>query len=52
MTGNPRVVNTSTVLSRLQAVEFASTVGIQRRGNAIWGRLMTFSGLCTLLGGR
>jgi biofilm PGA synthesis N-glycosyltransferase PgaC len=49
VTGNPRVLNTRTVLARLQAVEFASTVGIQRRGNAIWGRLMTFSGLCTLL---
>ena len=49
VTGNPRVLNTRTLLTRLQAVEFASTVGIQRRGNAIWGRLMTFSGLCTLL---
>jgi len=49
VTGNPRVLNTRTLLTRLQAVEFASTVGIQRRGNTIWGRLMTFSGLCTLL---
>jgi biofilm PGA synthesis N-glycosyltransferase PgaC len=49
VTGNPRVLNTRTLLARLQAVEFASTVGIQRRGTAIWGRLMTFSGLCTLL---
>jgi poly-beta-1,6-N-acetyl-D-glucosamine synthase len=47
-TGNPRVLNTQTFLARLQAVEFSATVGIQRRGDAVWGRLMTFSGLCTL----
>ena len=41
VTGNPRVLNTSTVLARLQAVEFSSTVAVQRRGDAIWGRLMT-----------
>lgn len=49
VTGNPRVLNTRTVLSRVQAVEFSSTVGVHRRGDAIWGRLMTFSGLCTLI---
>lgn len=48
VTGNPRVLNTRTFLARLQAVEFSSTVGVQRRGDAIWGRLMTFSGLCTV----
>jgi biofilm PGA synthesis N-glycosyltransferase PgaC len=49
VTGNPRVLNTRTVLARLQAVEFSSTVGVLRRGEAVWGRLMTFSGMCTLL---
>jgi biofilm PGA synthesis N-glycosyltransferase PgaC len=49
VTGNPRVLNTGTVLASLQAIEFSATVGVQRRGDAIWGRLMTFSGLCTLL---
>lgn len=49
VTGNPRVLNTRTVLARVQAIEFSATVGVQRRGDAIWGRLMTFSGLCTLL---
>ena len=49
VTGNPRVLNTTTVLSRVQAIEFSATVGVQRRGDAIWGRLTTFSGLCTLL---
>jgi biofilm PGA synthesis N-glycosyltransferase PgaC len=49
VTGNPRVLNTRNVLSRLQAIEFSATVGIQRRGDAVWGRLMTVSGLCVLL---
>lgn len=48
VTGNPRVLNTRTVLARLQAIEFSSIVAVQRRGDAIWGRLMTFSGLCAL----
>src|SRR5206468_2685503 len=48
VTGNPRVLNTRTVLARLQAIEFTSTVGVQRRGDAVWGRLMTVSGLCVL----
>ena len=49
VTGNPRVLNTRSVLSRIQAIEFSATVGIQRRGDSVWGRLMTFSGLCTLI---
>lgn len=49
VTGNPRVLNTRNVLSRLQAIEFSATVGIQRRGDAVWGRLMTVSGLCALV---
>jgi biofilm PGA synthesis N-glycosyltransferase PgaC len=48
VTGNPRVLNTSTFFARLQAVEFSSSIGVQRRGDAVWGRLMTFSGLCAL----
>lgn len=49
VTGNPRVLNTRNVLSRLQAIEFSATVGIQRRGDAVWGRLMTVSGLCLMI---
>jgi biofilm PGA synthesis N-glycosyltransferase PgaC len=48
VTGNPRVLNTRTVLARLQAIEFSSIVSVQRRGDAAWGRLMTVSGLCVL----
>lgn len=49
VTGNPRVLNTVNSLASVQAVEFSSTVGILRRSHSLWGRLMTFSGLCTLL---
>ena len=49
VTGNPRVSNTRTVLARLQAIEFSASVGVQRRENAIWGRLTTVSGLCVML---
>jgi biofilm PGA synthesis N-glycosyltransferase PgaC len=49
VTGNPRVANTSTVLAKLQAIEFSATVSVLRRAQATWGRLMTFSGICTAL---
>jgi biofilm PGA synthesis N-glycosyltransferase PgaC len=49
VTGNPRVANTSTLLAKLQAIEFSATVSVLRRAQATWGRLMTFSGICTAL---
>jgi poly-beta-1,6-N-acetyl-D-glucosamine synthase len=49
VTGNPRVVNTTTLLAKLQAIEFSATVSVLRRAQATWGRLMTFSGICTAL---
>lgn len=48
VTGNPRVVNTDTVLTRLQAIEFASTVAVLRRAQASWGRINTVSGICVM----
>lgn len=48
VTGNPRVVNTDTILARLQAIEFASTVAVLRRAQAGWGRINTVSGTCVL----
>lgn len=48
VTGNPRVVNTDTVLARLQAIEFASTVAVLRRAQASWGRINTVSGICVM----
>jgi biofilm PGA synthesis N-glycosyltransferase PgaC len=47
ITGNPRVVNTTTLLAKLQAIEFSATVSVLRRAQMTWGRLMTFSGICT-----
>jgi biofilm PGA synthesis N-glycosyltransferase PgaC len=49
VTGNPRVTNTTTLLAKLQAIEFSATVSVLRRAQATWGRLMTFSGICTAL---
>ncbi len=49
VTGNPRVANTTTLLAKLQAIEFSATVSVLRRAQATWGRLMTFSGICTAL---
>ena len=49
VTGNPRVANTSTLLAKLQAIEFSATVSVLRRAQGIWGRLMTFSGISTAL---
>lgn len=47
VTGNPRVANTTTLLAKLQAIEFSATISVLRRAQATWGRLMTFSGICT-----
>lgn len=49
VTGNPRVANTTTLLAKLQAIEFSATISILRRAQATWGRMMTFSGICTAL---
>ncbi|HEX4996960.1 MAG TPA: glycosyltransferase [Terriglobia bacterium] len=43
--GNPRVRNASNLLSRLQAIEFSSVIGLMRRAQRIWGRVMCVSGV-------
>ena len=43
--GNPRVRNTVNLLTRLQAVEFSSVIGLMRRAQRIWGRVMCVSGV-------
>jgi biofilm PGA synthesis N-glycosyltransferase PgaC len=45
VTGNPRVVNRSTLLARLQAIEFTSIVSLQKRAQRVWGRMLTVSGV-------
>jgi biofilm PGA synthesis N-glycosyltransferase PgaC len=43
--GNPRVRNATNLLSRLQAVEFSSVIGLMRRAQRIWGRVTCISGV-------
>ena len=43
--GNPRVRNADNLLSRLQAIEFSSVIGLMRRAQRIWGRVMCVSGV-------
>lgn len=43
--GNPRVRNATNVLSQLQAIEFSSVIGLMRRAQRIWGRVMCVSGV-------
>jgi biofilm PGA synthesis N-glycosyltransferase PgaC len=44
--GNARVRNRTNWLSRLQAVEFSSVIGLLRRAQRVWGRVMCVSGVC------
>lgn len=45
VTGNPRVVNRVSFLSKLQSIEFASIISLMRRAQRVWGRIMTMSGV-------
>lgn len=49
VTGNPRVANTKTLLAKLQAIEFTSTISTLRRGQSAWGRVNTMSGIMSVL---
>ncbi len=44
--GNARVRNRTNTLTSLQAVEFSSVIGLLRRAQRIWGRIMCVSGVC------
>ncbi len=44
--GNARVRNRNNWLSQLQAVEFSSVIGLLRRAQRVWGRIMCVSGVC------
>ncbi len=48
VTGNPRVRNTDKLLGKIQAVEFSSIISLLKRAQAIWGRIMTVSGVMAL----
>jgi biofilm PGA synthesis N-glycosyltransferase PgaC len=45
VTGNPRVANRESFLSKLQSIEFASIISLMRRAQRVWGRIMTMSGV-------
>jgi biofilm PGA synthesis N-glycosyltransferase PgaC len=45
VTGNPRVLNRDTLLSKLQAIEFTAIISLQRRAQRVWGRILTMSGV-------
>ncbi len=45
VTGNPRVDNRRTLLSKIQMIEFTSIVGLLRRAQRVWGRIQTVSGV-------
>jgi biofilm PGA synthesis N-glycosyltransferase PgaC len=45
VTGNPRVANRTSLLARLQAIEFTSIISLQKRAQRIWGRILTVSGV-------
>ena len=48
VTGNPRVLSTTKLIEKLQAIEFSATVAAQRRSHSSWGRISTLSGICTM----
>ncbi|MFW6035640.1 MAG: poly-beta-1,6-N-acetyl-D-glucosamine synthase [Halothermotrichaceae bacterium] len=45
VTGNPRIRNRDTLLSRLQIVEYASIIGAIKRTQRLMGKIMTVSGV-------
>jgi biofilm PGA synthesis N-glycosyltransferase PgaC len=45
VTGNPRVSNRGSLLSKIQLIEFTSVVGLLRRAQRVWGRIQTVSGV-------
>ena len=49
VTGNPRVMDRSTFMSKLQILEFTSIVSLLRRAQRVWGRILTMSGVVTAL---
>ncbi len=44
VTGNPRIRNRSTLLSKIQVGEFSAIIGLIKRSQRIYGRLFTVSG--------
>jgi len=47
VTGNPRVLNRVTLISRIQVGEFSAIVGMIKRTQRLIGRVYTVSGVCS-----
>ena len=45
VTGNPRVRNRSSLLSKIQLCEYSSIISMVKRTQRIWGKVMTVSGV-------
>lgn len=45
VTGNPRIINRSSLLGKLQVGEFSSIIGLMKRAQRVYGRLFTVSGV-------
>ena len=47
VTGNPRVLNRTTLVARIQVGEFSAIVGMIKRTQRLLGRVYTISGVCS-----
>lgn len=45
VTGNPRILNRSSLLGKLQVGEFSATIGLIKRAQRAYGRIFTVSGV-------
>lgn len=45
VTGNPRIINRSSILGKLQVGEFSSVIGLIKRAQRTYGRIFTVSGV-------
>lgn len=45
VTGNPRVRNRTTLLAKLQTAEYSSVIGLIKRAQRLFGKVMTVSGV-------
>ncbi|MCF8998256.1 poly-beta-1,6-N-acetyl-D-glucosamine synthase [Acinetobacter nectaris] len=45
VTGNPRIINRSSILGKLQVGEFSSIIGLIKRAQRTYGRVFTISGV-------
>lgn len=45
VTGNPRILNRSTLLGKLQVGEFSSIIGLMKRAQRVYGKIFTVSGV-------